>query len=279
MSEATGTAAQARQLAEAKAGTRTRRRPWAAIGRGLLRFVQEWWTILIILIAWPTWILVNGFTQTVAPLPWAVVADFFVNFGDYIGPILWTVMLAVVGLAIGVVLGIVAGVFVWMSPLVSGLVVPSALILRVVPVTAMIPVLARIFGYGTMPVMAMIVIILFFPAFTLTISGMSQTAASGRDLFRVLGAGIWMRVIRLHLPGALPNIMLALRISAPLAILAVLLCEYILGGNGLGHMLDAATDLSQTDRAWGAACVATVLSVSCFGLARLAERKVIDRVT
>lgn len=245
-------------------------------GRALL---VRYWPIVLLLIAWPTWLWINDYSRAVAPSPLDVATDLILNPGVYIVPTLWTVLFAVGGLALGMLAGVVLGVIVWMSPLASGLVLPSALVLRVVPVTAMIPILARLFGYGSGTVVVMVVILVFFPAFSLTISGMSSVPRSSRDVFAVLGAGMGALIFRLHLPAAIPSIMLALRLSAPIAILGVLLAEYLLSGVGLGDLLQSSAQRMQYEREWASALVATALSVICFGLARTTERKVVDRVT
>lgn len=266
-------------VAEAAAARRPRRNPLVLLGRLLLSIVSRYWPVILLLAAWPIWLWANNYSRTVAPSPAGVATDLVLHANDYLLPVAWTALFALGSLAAGMLVGIAAGVLVWMSPIASGLLLPSAIILRVVPVTAMIPILARVFGYGTGTVFVMVVILVFFPAFSLTISGMSSVQQSGRDLFQVLGSGLWARVFRLHLPAAIPSIMLALRLSAPVAILGVLLSEYLLDGLGLGHMLASAQDRSEFEREWGAALLATALSVVCFGLARLAERKVVDRVS
>ncbi|GAA2248742.1 ABC transporter permease subunit [Herbiconiux moechotypicola] len=250
-----------------------------AVGRFLLVVLQRYWPIILLLIAWPVWLWANGYSRAVAPSPLDVATDLVLHPDVYVWPVLWTTLFAVGGLALGMLVGVVLGVLVWMSPLASGLLMPSALILRVVPVTAMIPILARLFGYGSGTVVVIVVILVFFPAFSLTVSGMSSVAKSSRDLFGVLGAGLLTRVLRLHLPAAIPSIMLALRLSAPIAILGVLLAEYLISGVGLGDLLRSSADRLQFEREWASALVATALSVLCFGLAQSLERRVVDRVT
>jgi ABC-type nitrate/sulfonate/bicarbonate transport system permease component len=257
----------------------TRSTPFVLVGRFLTAVLLRYWPIILLLIAWPTWLLVNGYSRAVAPSPLDVAGDIVLHPDVYVWPVVWTALFAIGGLILGMLVGVVMGVLVWMSPLVSGLLTPSALILRVVPVTAMIPILARLFGYGSGTVVVIVVILVFFPAFSLTISGMSSVPQSSRDLFAVLGSGLRSRVWRLHLPAAIPSIMLALRLSAPIAILGVLLAEYLLSGVGLGDLLQSSGDRLIYQRQWASALIATALSVVCFGLARTAERKVVDRVT
>jgi len=53
---------------------------------------------------------------------------------------------------------------------------------------ALIPVLARVFGYDVKTVRAIGVIICFFPAFVFTSAGLKVLPLGSDDLFKVLGA-------------------------------------------------------------------------------------------
>lgn len=254
-------------------------RALAVTGRLLRGALLRYWPVIGILVLWPAWIAINGFSRTVAPGPLDVLLDIAQNPQAYLEPVLWTSLFAIGGLAGGMLFGIVLGALVWMSPLASGLIMPAALVVRVVPMTALMPIIARLLGYGDVTVFLIVVLLVFFPAFSLTVSGMSAAPASRVDLFGVLGASLWQRLIRLHLPQAVPNIMLAFRISAPLAVLAVLLSDYLLNGRGVGALMRHASSFMLIEREWGAAVIATAVSVVCFTLARTAEERVNERVT
>jgi NitT/TauT family transport system permease protein len=248
-----------------------------------LRFIgtviKRYWPIIALIVLWWWWIASTGVTSIVAPSPGAVFGDMVQNLPIYLPPLLLTFGLAIVGLALGVLTGVVIGTLVWMSPLVAGLVTPGALIIRVVPMTALVPIVARIFGFNGSTVLLIVVLLVFFPAFVLTISGLSATPPGTADVFRVLGSNRWTAIRRLHLPSALPSIMLALRISAPFSVGAVLLAQYLTAAGGLGALMRQSHNFSLFQREWGVAILATALSVLIFGLARLAEDRIRRRFT
>jgi NitT/TauT family transport system permease protein len=244
-----------------------------------LEVLRRYWSIALILLAWWGWVVGRGVNRIVAPSPVDVVADIILNFGVYVQPLLETFGLALIGLACGMVVGIITGTLVWLSPLASGLIMPTALVVRVVPMTALVPIVARVLGFGASTTLLIITLLVFFPAFTLTISGLSSPPPGGSDLFRVLGASRSQAVAQLHLPSAIPNIMLALRLAAPLSVGAVLLAQYLMATGGLGQLMRQAHNFGLIEREWGAAILATVLSVIAFGVARALENRVRDRVT
>lgn len=255
------------------------RRAAAAMGRIAVGAVSRYWSIALVLVIWWVWIVARGVNRIVAPSPVDVAADVVGNPQIYALPLAETFGIALLGLAAGMLVGIAAGTVVWLSPLASGLIMPTALIVRVVPMTALVPIVARVAGFGPGTTLLIVVLLVFFPAFTLTISGLTSTPPGSEDLFRVLGASQGQRLRRLNLPSAIPNIMLALRLAAPLSVGAVLLAEYLMASGGLGQLMRQARNFSLIEREWGAAILATVLSVISFGIARALESRVRDRVT
>ncbi|NQX10963.1 ABC transporter permease subunit [Microbacteriaceae bacterium VKM Ac-2855] len=237
------------------------------------------WPIVLVLVAWDAWVVLNGYTSTVAPRPWPVIADVVLGFGDYLPDITYTLGVALAGLVGGTLIGFVAAILVWSSAAVAGVVTPAALIIRSVPITAMIPIIARIVGYGDPAVLTSTSLICFFPAFVFTLSGLAAIPAAGRDLFRVLGANKLQLLGRLGLLYALPNLMVSIRITAPTAVLSAMLAEFLMGAHGLGALFSESRSYMDMERAWGVALVATVVSVVVFIAARALERRVDARVT
>jgi NitT/TauT family transport system permease protein len=246
-----------------------------AIGRGVLHL----WPIAVVLIAWDLWVVLNGYTSTVAPRPWNVFADIATGFADYVPSIGYTLGMSLAGLVGGTAIGFVGAVLVWWSAALSGIVTPAALVIRSVPITAMIPIIARIVGYGDPAVLTSTALICFFPAFVFTLSGLASMPEAGRDLFRVLGANKGQVLGRLGVLHALPNLMISVRITAPTAVLAAMLAEFLMGAHGLGALFSQSRSYQDMERAWGTALIATVVSVLVFVAARGVERRVNARVT
>jgi len=247
--------------------------------RSILAGIVHLWPIALLLLSWDFWVVLNGYTSTVAPRPWFVIADVLAGFGDYVPSIVYTLGMALGGLVGGTLIGFVGAILVWWSAALSGVVTPAALIIRSVPITAMIPIIARIVGYGDPAVLASTMLICFFPAFVFTLSGLAAIPDAGRDLFTVLGANKLQVLARLGVLYALPNLMVSVRITAPSAVLAAMLAEFLMGTSGLGALFSQARSYMDMERSWGTALVATVVSVLVFVVAQMAERRVENRLT
>lgn len=239
--------------------------------------ISRYWGVAGVLLVWQAWVTITGVNSIVIPHPLDVVKDIVLNPGIYLQNAAQTLFLAALGLLLGMALGTMVAILAWSSKVLSGILVPLGLIFSSVPVVALIPVLARLLGYDVKTVLGIVVIISFFPAFVFTSAGLKSLPPGSDDLFKVLGANPWRRFVHLVAPSAVPNWMIALRLSAPPAVLSAMLAEFLMGKSGLGFLFrQSATEFS-TERAFGTSVIATVISVICFTSAIAAEKIVNEK--
>jgi ABC-type nitrate/sulfonate/bicarbonate transport system permease component len=243
----------------------------------LLRLVEDYWGILLLLIAWQLWVIANRFNPIVMPTPLAVLHDLATYPGVYLHNVGITLMVAVFGLVVGMLVGTGLAVAAWFSPIAAGLLNPLTVLFSSVPVVALIPVIARLLGYDTSTVLAIVVIITFFPSFVFASSGLRAPPPGAEDLFRVLGATRLALLGRLALPSAMPNLAIAFKLAAAHAILAAMVAEFLMGTTGLGYLFAKTKSDFQTEQAFGASLVATVISAAAFLAAGWVEKKVRER--
>ena len=243
----------------------------------LLRLVEDYWAILLLLIAWQAWVVLNRYNPIVMPTPTSVVADLATHPAIYLENVGITLAIAVLGLVLGMLVGTSLAIAAWFSPVASGLLNPLTVLFSSVPVVALIPVIARLLGYDTSTVLAIVVIITFFPSFVFASSGLRQPPPGAEDLFRVLGASRLDLLRRLALPAAMPNLAIAFKLAAAHAILAAMVAEFLMGTTGLGYLFAKTKSDFQTEQAFGASLVATVISATAFLAAGWVEKKVRER--
>jgi NitT/TauT family transport system permease protein len=243
----------------------------------LLRLVEDYWAILLLLGAWQAWVAFNQFNAIVMPSPVAVLADLAGNPGVYLSSVGITLGVAAFGLVAGMAVGTALAVGAWFSPVASGLLNPLTVLFSSVPVVALIPVIARLLGYDISTVLAIVVIITFFPSFVFASSGLRLPPPGSEDLFRVLGASRRSMLLRLALPSAVPNLAIAFKLAAAHAILAAMIAEFLMGTSGLGYLFAQTKADFQTERAFGTSVVATVISATAFLAAGWVEKRVRER--
>ena len=246
--------------------------------RSLMRtLMREGWGIVLLVALWQAWVIVMELNSIVMPRPLGVLRDLLADPGIYWRNALYTVGAALAGLLLGMALGTALAVLAWLSTILEGLLTPLTVLFSSVPVVTLIPIIARLLGYDFSTVLAIVVIICFFPAFVFTASGLRALPPGSADLFRVLGASSASTLLRLALPAAVPNWMVALRIAAAGAILAAMVAEYLMGTAGLGFLFGETKADFNMERAFGATAVATVVSLAFFAAALAAERRVKER--
>ena len=243
----------------------------------LIRLVEDYWGILLLLVAWEAWVIANSFNPIVMPTPTAVLHDLVTYPMIYLGNVGITLAVAVFGLVAGMAVGTGLAVAAWFSPIASGLLNPLTVLFSSVPVVALIPVIARLLGYDTSTVLAIVVIITFFPSFVFASSGLRQPPPGSEDLFRVLGASRLDLLRRLALPAAMPNLAIAFKLASAHAILAAMVAEFLMGTTGLGYLFAKTKSDFQTEQAFGVSIVATVISAAAYLGAGWVEKRVKEK--
>ena len=238
------------------------------------RLIQDYWGILLILLAWQGWVVINQFNPIVMPTPISVFRALATESVLFLENTAITFAVAVLGTAGGMIIGTSLAIVTWLSPLLSGLVSPLAILFSSVPVVAMIPIIARLLGYNVSTEIVIVVIITFFPSFVFASSGLRALPPGSDDLFQVLGASRRATLLHLALPAAMPNLAIAFRLAAAYAILAAMIAEFLMGTSGLGYLFAKTNDEFQTEQAFGTSVIATVISVTAFLLTSYVERRV-----
>ena len=248
-------------------------KPW------FIQFISRYWAILLFLVVWQAWVVINAFNPIVAVGPFAVLSDLINHPEIYLSNMFITFVVALGGLASGMILGSLLAIASWFSRFVSAMLTPLAVMFASVPVVVLIPIFARLFGFNITTSLFVVVVITFFPSFVFTSSGLRSLPPGSEDLFRVLGAGRLTVLWRLALPAALPNMAIALRLSASHAVLAAMVAEFLMGTTGLGFLFAQNLERFATERAFGAGLVATIASVAMFLVANAIESHIHRRWT
>ena len=116
--------------------------------RILLRSLQVTWPTVLLVAGWALWVTANGYTDLVAPMPQSVAADILTHPGAYLGPVLTTTWTALAGLIVGTLVGSMLAVLVWSSRLLTAVLTPAAVLMRSVPVVAIVPVMIGLLEIG-----------------------------------------------------------------------------------------------------------------------------------
>ncbi|MEM9134409.1 MAG: ABC transporter permease subunit [Actinomycetota bacterium] len=181
------------------------------------------------------------------------------------------------GLIIGGATSIaVACLFVLYKPLERAL-LPIGVAFQTVPIVALVPLLALLFGRGLVSTIIVTGIIVFFPTLVFVTHGLRSVSPQSVELMRVYNAGELETLLKLRLPSALPSIFAAAKIAVPGSILGALLAEWLVTGTGLGYEMLISTTRNEYPQLWAATATLTAFAIIVYTLTNIVERIVLAR--
>jgi sulfonate transport system permease protein len=228
---------------------------------------------------WYVWIESAHISPIVVPRPSRVWSDLTGSPRVYVDAALATLGTAAIAFLIGVTVGAVAAVLAARLPLFAGITVPVVVVLAATPLVALFPLFARLLGYSPSTVRFIAATMVFFPVFVYTRSGLDAANRSVLDVVDAFG-GRPAKAFRLvRLPGAVPAIVSGCRIAAGSSVIAAVVGESLIGRSGLGVEFSHAYRQLELPRAFGAAILIVIVSVTVFTAAGAVERAVHARWT
>lgn len=113
---------------------------------------------------------------------------------------------------------------------------------------AWLPMVVVWFGFTEKTIQAVILYTAFFPIVFNTMTGLRTVPAHLADALRTMGAGRRRLITDVWLPGALPSIIVGVRLGVAYGWRALIAGEMVAGVGGIGFLLFQSRDFQQTAR-------------------------------
>jgi NitT/TauT family transport system permease protein len=185
---------------------------------------------------------------------------------------LWdTTQVSLTGLAIAFGIGAFVAIVMSQAKWIERSLYPYAVIVQVMPILAIVPLIALWFGYDFTARVVVCVLISIFPIITNTLHGLRTVDSNLHDLFTLHRANRFKRLLKLQLPHAIPDIFVGLRVSAGLSVIGAIVGEFFFrqGTPGLGRLLDLYRAYLQTDLLMSALAFCCGLGIVSFWIVGL----------
>lgn len=223
---------------------------------------------------WQLIVVVNDIKPYLLPAPSLIFSNFFSNLGMMFSTAFYTGSTAFLGLVFGTIVGLVLALLAQRFAVVNNLATPLAAGLAAVPIIALTPILNNMFNITSRtPKVLITMIIVFFPVFVNVTRGLVQVPPVQVELMRSMNARPRTVLRLLRIPNAIPFFFTAMKIAAPLAVIAALVSEYFGGPQqGLGSRIAGSAANSAYGRAW-AYVVSSIILGLLFYVAVLAIEK------
>ena len=180
------------------------------------------------------------------------------------------------GYGIGAAFGVTVGVAMGSSRRVGQVLEPLVELLRATPPIAIVPALIVILGLGDRMRIAVIAFGIVFPVLVNSMDGVRIIPVELRETASLLRVGRVERIVRVEVPAALPPIFAGLRVAISIGLVAVVISEFVGGGDGLGHYMLVERSKYDVPAMYAAILFLGLLGLVLNSVFLLAERRVLS---
>lgn len=228
--------------------------------------------MVAILALWQAACAIWAIPQSVLPAPTQVAAALVQHWHALLTESWITLKATLYGFALALVLGIPLAVAVTTFRWVNLMFYPLLVGLQSVPKVALAPLLLVWLGTGLSSKLALAWLVAFFPVVVDTAAGLQATPKELVELARSLRASRWQVFRMVRFPAALPFVITGAKVAVTLALIGVVIGEFVGAGEGLGFLLLSATSQINTALAFAALIVLSILGMAVYFLVVLMER-------
>jgi NitT/TauT family transport system permease protein len=243
-------------------------------GRNLVReYALPILLMIGFLAAWEAIVRGLGVRSIILPAPSEIIETVW-DRRDLLADHLWpSLYLTVLGFALSVVGGILVAVLITYSDIMRRGFYPIIVISQVVPKISIAPLFIAWFGTGTMSSLLLAFLIAFFPMTINSALGFQSIDDDIHRMARTFMGSPWQIFWKIRMPNALPYIFSGMKISITLAIIGVIVAEFVASQEGIGYLIKLAGGLLDTPLMMAAIAVLSITGLVLYGLIAFAESR------
>jgi NitT/TauT family transport system permease protein len=155
------------------------------------------------------------------------------------GQLGWTLLEAAAGLSIGLLVGIAGATLMAHWLLAERSLLPLAVIIKVTPTIALVPILVTWIGYNLWPKVIVAALATFFPVLINMVTGLRAVDPCTLEFLHTVGANRAEIYRRLRWHAALPYLFSALKVSINLSLIGAIVGEWFGAEVGIGKLIRA----------------------------------------
>jgi len=171
-------------------------------------------------------------------------------------------------------LGVGLAVAITYSPFLRDMLYPNLVLFQLIPKVALAPLFVVWLGIGSESRVAFAAFVSFFPVVISAAVGFANAETSALRLCRSLTASEWQSFAMVRFPFALPAIFSGMKIAMTMAVIGVIIGEFISAQAGLGFYILYVSSRMETALIFAALLVLCVIGMALFGAVALAEQLV-----
>jgi NitT/TauT family transport system permease protein len=231
-------------------------------------------TAFLFLLAWQAIAVLGGISPVILPPPTMVLGRLVETFPLIMKHTLPTTYETMLAFAISIPLGIGLAALMVYSTVAYRALYPNVIFFQLIPKIALAPLFIVWLGIGAPSRITFSIFICFFPILVATAAGLQSVDTNMLRLCRSLRMSDWQILMRVRFPTSPPFIFSGMKVAVTLAVIGVVVGEFIASQAGLGYLILLASSRQQTDLALACIVVLCVVGLALYGLVVLAEKVV-----
>jgi NitT/TauT family transport system permease protein len=196
------------------------------------------------LLLWEVVVQIGLVSKTFTPPPSVVLVTVGHLLGDpeFVRDIVATMLAWLISIAVAIAIGVPAGLLLGSVPALRSATAAIVEFLRPIPVTALVPLVMLVIGSGPEAKITLAVYASLWPIMFNTIYGMGEIDPVLMETARACGTSRFRMLSSVALPQTAPFVFTGIRLSATIALIAVVSVEFLAGSQlGLGSFIIVAS--------------------------------------
>lgn len=241
----------------------------------MINFIRKFIALLIFLGLWETLVVLISPPAYLFPSPLKVFSVLIDNWFLILTNAGITFFEAFTGFLIANLISLAIAIIIAFYRKFEDIVMPIAIVLKTIPVIALVPLMIIWLGSGFLSKIAIAMLICFFPALVNVLRGTKSIDDNLIELFRVYSANRRQLTKFLIIPSILPYIFAALKISSSLAVIGALVGEFIGSNRGLGFLIMSNYYNMNTAFVFATITVSSIMGISFYYAIHFLEKKMV----
>jgi NitT/TauT family transport system permease protein len=243
---------------------------------------DRWWRIcrgvllplgfaVLMTVAWEILCRATRISPALLPAPSAVWMVLSENYGILFAHAWPTTIETVVSFGLATLLGVALAVAITFSAWVREALYPNIVMFQLIPKIALAPLFIVWLGVGSQSCIVVAIFIAFFPVVVSTATGLVSAKPEVLLLCRSLTASEWQMFRLARFPYAMPFVFAGMKVGVTMAMIGVIVGEFITAQAGLGYIIMFASSAGETATVLAAIVLLCIIGLVLFGLVALGE--------
>ena len=249
----------------------------SALAHVLRKIAQPVAAAAVFLLAWEILVRAYQIKPAFLPPPSAILLAMAAQWEILLKNAVPTALESLGGFVLSVVVGVMLGALLTFSRASRDYLYPNVVLFQLVPKVAVAPLFMLWLGIDWQSRVAIAFFIAFFPIVISTVSGLNAVDPTLLRLFRSLTANEWQVFMKVRVPMSLPFVFNGMKISMTLAIIGVIVGEFVTSQRGLGYIILFAGSRLETALVLAAILVLCIVGLILYGIVALAEHLIMKK--